>query len=277
MKYKLICIDMDGTLLDSRYKVSEFSKSTLKKAHDMGVHIVVSTGRTYADAEAYSDLIGVRSPVIASNGAIVKEKMNSEVIYMNPIKEKLCMQLLRIFKKYNVKPTYSTPYKIYCSSLKTKIFVEYLKIKGIMNKSINLEFVVFWRQWFNIFRREEGNIIKCEIADNNQDKLENIRRDLSNIEGIEITSSSKNNIEIMKKGTSKGRAVQILSDHYKIKKEEIIAIGDSENDLLAIEFAGVGIAMGNANEEVKKKADFITDSNDNEGVGKAIEKFILCT
>lgn len=67
----------------------------------------------------------------------------------------------------------------------------------------------------------------------------------------------------------------MITDYYKIRKEEIIAIGDSENDLLAIEFAGLGIAMGNASEEVKKKSNFITDSNDNEGVAKAIEKFIL--
>lgn len=266
---------MDGTLLNSSHKISEISKSTLKKAHDMGVYIVISTGRTYADAEAYSNFIGVRSPIIASNGAIVKEKVENEIIYKNSIEEELCIELLQIFKKYNVKPTYSTPYKIYCSNLKTKIYVEYLKIRGIMNKSIDLDFITSWNQWFNIFRREKGNIIKCEITDKNEEKLGNIRKELKNLEGIEITSSSKNNIEIMKKGTSKGRAIEILADYYKIRKEEIIAIGDSENDLLAIEFAGIGIAMGNASEEVKKKSNFITDSNDNEGVAKAIEKFIL--
>ena len=74
MKYKLICIDMDGTLLNSNHKISEISKNALRKAHDMGVHVVISTGRTYVDAVAYSDLIGINSPVIACTGAIIKEK-----------------------------------------------------------------------------------------------------------------------------------------------------------------------------------------------------------
>jgi HAD superfamily hydrolase (TIGR01484 family) len=74
MKYKLVCIDMDGTLLNSNQKISKISKSTLRKAHDMGVHVVISTGRTYVDAAAYSDLIVLNSPTIACTGAIIKEK-----------------------------------------------------------------------------------------------------------------------------------------------------------------------------------------------------------
>ena len=275
MKYKLICIDMDGTLLNSNHKISEISKNALRKAHDMGVHVVISTGRTYVDAVAYSDLIGINSPVIACTGAIIKEKYGDDVIHKSVINEELCKELLEIFKKYNVKPIFNSIYKIHCGDLKLKIAIEYLKIRGFINRNVKLDYIKNEGKWFDVFRHEKNNIIKCEIINRNREKLDKLRKELESVSGIEITSSSKHNIEITKKGASKGKAIELLANYYNIKKEEIIAIGDSDNDLSAIEFAGMGIAMGNANEKVKKKSNFVTDSNDNDGVAKAIDKFIL--
>jgi Cof subfamily protein (haloacid dehalogenase superfamily) len=92
---------------------------------------------------------------------------------------------------------------------------------------------------------------------------------------VSIVSSFSNNIEIMNHGISKGNAVKILAAYYGIKKEEIICFGDAENDISMLEYAGLGIAMGNAEAYVKEKADYVTDTNDNDGVAKAIEKYIF--
>jgi Cof subfamily protein (haloacid dehalogenase superfamily) len=275
MKYKLICVDMDGTLLNSKHKISKISQSTLRKAHDMGVHVVISTGRTYVDAAAYSDLIGLNSPIIACTGAIIKEKHGDGVIHKSVIDEELCKKLLKVFKKYKVKPIFNSVYKIYCGDLKLKIGIEYLKIRGFINKNVKLNYIKDEEKWFDVFKEEKNNIIKCEIMNRNREKIHNLRKELENVSGIEITNSSNYNIEITKKGTSKGQAIEILANYYNIKKEEIIAIGDSDNDLSAIEFAGMGVAMGNANEKLKKKSNFVTDSNDNDGVAKVVDKFIL--
>jgi len=275
MKYKLICIDMDGTLLNSNHKISEISKTSIRKARDMGIHVVISTGRTYDDAVAYSDLIGINSPVIACNGAIIKEKYGDDVIHKSVINEELCKELLGIFKIYNVKPIFNSVYKIHCGDLKLKIAMEYLKIRGFMNRTVKLDYIKNEGKWFDVFKNEKNNIIKCEIINTNKKKLDKLRKELENVSGIEITSSSNHNIEITKNGASKGKAIEILANYYNIKKEEIIAIGDSDNDLSAIEFAGMGVAMGNANESVKKKSNFVTDTNDNDGVAKVIDQFIL--
>jgi len=275
MKYKLICVDMDGTLLNSKHKISKTSQSTLRKAHDMGVHVVISTGRTYVDAAAYSDLIGLNSPIIACTGAIIKEKYGDGVIHKSVIDEELCKKLLKIFKKYNVKPIFNSVYKIYCGDLTLKIGIEFLKIRGFINRNVKLNYIRNEEKWLDVFKNEKNNIIKCEIMNRNRKKIHNLRKELENMNGIEITSSSNHNIEITKKGTSKGQAIEILANYYNIKKEEIIAIGDSDNDLSAIEFAGMGVAMGNANEKLKKKSNFVTDSNDNDGVAKVVDKFIL--
>ena len=275
MGYKLVCIDMDGTLLNSKHKVSNDSKEALLKAHNMGVKIVVSTGRMYSDAEYFSNLIGVEAPVIASNGAFIKEKNESEAIYKNILEEKLFMELLNIFIEYKVYPTFYTPEKAYCGSLVMKFFVEYIKLRGIMSHSTKIKHIKTMKQWDKVFKFEKNNIVKCEVMHKDQERLRKVRTEIQKIKGIEIVSSSKHNIEITSKGVSKGRAVEKLAAYYNIKKDDIIAIGDSENDLSMIEFAGMGIAMGNAIDRVKQKSNFITDTNDNEGVAKAINKFIL--
>ena len=275
MGYKLVCIDMDGTLLNSKHKVSKTSKEVLIKAHNKGVKIVISTGRMYSDAEFFSNLIGVKAPVIASNGAFIKEKNDNEAIYKNILEEKLFMELLNIFIKYKVHPTFYTPQKAYCGSIIIKLFVEYIKLTGAMSSSTKIKHIKTMKQWEKVFKIEKDNIVKCEVMHKDLERLRKVRSEIQKIKGIEIVSSSKYNIEITSKGVSKGRAVEKLAAYYNIEKDEIIAIGDSENDISMIEFAGMGVAMGNAIERVKQKSNFITDTNDNEGVAKAINKFIL--
>ena len=223
----------------------------------MGVHIVITTGRTYVDAEAYSDSMGLNSPIIAFTGAVIKEKYGQNVIYKSIIEEQLCKELLEIFKKYKVKPIFNSLYKVYCGDLKIKIGMWFLKIRGFINRNIKIDYIKNEEKWFYVFKHEENDIVKCEIINRNKEKINYLRKELENVEGIEVTSSSNYNIEITKKGTSKGKAIEILANHYNIRKEEVIAIGDSENDISAIEFAGMGIAMGNASEEGKEKLKFI--------------------
>lgn len=275
MKYKLVCIDMDGTLLNSKHKVSSASKEALIKAHNKGVKIVISTGRMYSDAEFFSNLIGVKAPVIALNGAFIKGKDESEVIYKNVLEENLFAKLLNIFVEYKVYPTFYTPERAYCGSLFIKLFIEFIKLKGIMSGTSKIKYIKTRKQWNKVFKIEKNNIVKCEVMHKNQERLKKVRTEIQKISGIEIVSSSKHNIEITSKGVTKGMAVETLAAYYGMCKDEIIAIGDSENDISMIEFAGMGIAMGNAIERVKRKSNFITETNDNEGVAKAINKFIL--
>jgi Cof subfamily protein (haloacid dehalogenase superfamily) len=106
-------------------------------------------------------------------------------------------------------------------------------------------------------------------------ELKKLRNEIINMMDVEVVSSAENNIEIMSKGISKGNAVKILGDIYGISKDEIICIGDSENDISMIEYAGLGIAMANATDDLKAAADYVTDTNDNDGVAKAIEKIVF--
>ena len=105
-------------------------------------------------------------------------------------------------------------------------------------------------------------------------KLKKVKEDLDQIEDIEITSSWFNNVEIMHKGVNKGEALKALINYLGIDKDEVIAFGDNYNDLPMLELAGIGVVMGNANDEVKEKGDYITAKNTEDGVAKAIYKFL---
>lgn len=275
MDYRLVCIDMDGTLLNSKHKVTESTKEILKKVHDSGVHIVISTGRMYTDAEYYSNLIGVKSPVIASNGAFIKEKHETKFIHKSVLDEKLCQEILSLSNEHTLSPMFCTPTKLYFSDISILFFFIYAKLRNIISRDIELKLVLTKAHWNKVLKNEKNNIVKCEIMNRNEVKIKKLRSELKNIKDIEIVSSSKHNIEITVKGISKGKAVEVLAKHLNLKRDEVITIGDSENDLSMIEYAGLGIAMGNAIEKVKQKANFITDTNDSEGVAKALKKFIL--
>ena len=275
MGYKLVCIDVDGTLLNSKHKVTKRTREILLKTHEMGVHIVISTGRMYTDAEHYSNLIGVKSPVIASNGAFIKEKDNDKVIYKDVLGIDLSLKLLELFRKYHIKPYFCTPHKFYYGNIIFKFFYLATKILGMRSNKLDVEYVFSWDQWRKILHKEKDNIVKSEIIYRDATLIYELRNELKTLDQLEIVDSSKHNIEITRKGVSKGKAVAMLATFYDLKREEIITIGDSDNDLSMIEYAGLGIAMGNATDIVKQKADYITDSNDNEGVANAINKFIF--
>jgi Cof subfamily protein (haloacid dehalogenase superfamily) len=266
---------MDGTLLNSKREISEFNKEAIKKAHDRGVHIVVSTGRLFANAEAFSDLIGVKSPVIASNGAVVRGIDKNQIIYKSYFEIDTCIRLLEVLTKHKVKQNFSTPEKGYTGDLKFKLLIEYARLRGRTIRNTKIQYVSSNKEWLKVFEKEKDNIVKCEIRCEDADKLKKIRNELEDMKEFDVVSFSHRNIELTRSGVSKGKAAERLAEYYGIKREEIIAIGDSENDLSMIKYAGTGIAMGNAMEIVKQKADCITDTNDNDGVGKAICKYVL--
>ena len=275
MAYKLVCVDVDGTLLNSKHAITRRTSDALLQAHKRGVHIVVSTGRMYTDAEYYSNLIGVKSPVIASNGAFIKEKDNDKVIFKDVLGESLALDLLHLFRKHSIRPYFCTPDKFYYGNIMFKLFYIGSRLLGTRSNNIDIEYVFSWRRWQKVLIREKENIVKCEIIYRDSTLIAGLKHELQHMPQLEIVDSSKYNIEITRQGVSKGKAVAVLAAHYGLQQEEIITIGDSENDVSMIEYAGLGIAMGNAPDQVKRKAGYVTGTNDEDGVAQAIRKFIL--
>ncbi|MGG7144815.1 Cof-type HAD-IIB family hydrolase [Clostridium nigeriense] len=274
MEYKMVCIDMDGTLLGKGRKISKESKEVIKEIHEKGVEIVITTGRIYNNAAYYSHLLGVESPVIAANGAIVREKYTNKVIYENPIRTEECIKLIEMLYKMKFIFHFYTLDGIYCGSELTKVVTKLYMTKqvGYDDLKINYHVIKDLEKWKEFFRRTNGKITKCIAFSSKPKKIIALKKELDNLDCVVYFGAGSRSVEINNKGVSKGKAVKALADYYGFKRNEIVCIGDNENDISMIEYAGLGVAMGNAIEPVKKLADYITDTNKDNGVAKAIKK-----
>ncbi|GAA0123373.1 MAG: HAD family phosphatase [Clostridium argentinense] len=273
MKYKLICTDMDGTLLNSVKEVSKGNLEAIKKAHDKGVKIAICTGRIFTSAKYYGELIGIKAPIIASNGAYIREKDENNVIYKCILEKDNCFEILEIFEKYNLIPHFYTEDSIYAGE--TSYVFEFY---STLNKTVPDDFQIKIKKvddWEEIFIENEFDILKAVAFDEDVEKIKKVKEEIRALGKYEVVSSLHNNFEVMNKNVSKGRAVEMLASYYNLSKDEVITIGDNENDLSMIEYAGLGVAMGNGEKIVKDKAEYITSTNDEDGVKEVIEKFIL--
>ena len=277
MKYKMVCIDMDGTLLGKDRKISEKNKEVIKRAHKKGVEIVVTTGRIYNNAAYFSHILGVKSPVIAANGAIVREKENDKIIYEGYIPKLDCLEIIEVLNKYKITFQLYTTDTIYVSNILSKIGTELFMTKQIGYEMLKIKYVLVKKNgdWKKILETDNCKITKCIAFSPNIKKINAVNSELIKMNNITICGSGKRSIEINYKNISKGNAVRALGEYYGISKNEIMCIGDNENDISMIKYAGLGVAMGNAIGELKLVADYVTDTNNEDGVAKAIEKFII--
>ena len=186
MKYKMVCIDMDGTLLGKGRKISNESKKVIKEIHDKGVEIVVTTGRIYNNAAYYSHLLGVESPVIAANGAIVREKNTNKVIYENPIKTEECIRLIELLYKMNVFFHFYTLDGIYCGNELTKFATKLYMTKqvGYDNLKIKYHVIKDLEKWKEFFRKTNVQITKCIAFSTKPDKIIKLKKELDKLNGI---------------------------------------------------------------------------------------------
>ncbi|MDI3500396.1 MAG: hypothetical protein PWP22_167 [Thermoanaerobacter sp.] len=272
MQYKLIAIDMDDTLLRHDKTISKENIEALHKAREKGVYVVISTGRVYASAYAYADMIGFRTYIIASNGALIRDPDNN-TIYENILNYDSMVEIVKVCQKYNTYFQLISEKTVFSPEITNK-FQRYAEWNELFKTELKVD-VQEVKEPLKELDKLKSSILKIIVFNDDVEVLKSIREELSKNTSIQITSSYMDNIEIVNKGVSKGRALKILGGYLGIEREEMIAIGDSENDIEMIKFAGLGVAVENAIDEVKKVADFITKSNMEDGVKYVIDKFIL--
>ncbi len=269
MKYKLVAIDMDGTLLNSKNQVSERTKEVIDKAKNKGAHIVLSTGRVLKSALSYSKSLNLKNPIVACNGAIIVDE-DTNIIYKKTIDNSLVKDIVNLARKEDIYYHFYDESRFY-SHVRVEDVLRFYN-EGDENTSIDIK---VFQDIEEILKLKDLNVYKFLFIDDNKNKLQNLRKELDKLGKVGTSSSWPNNIEAMGLNVSKGEALRELCTRLQVRPEEVIAIGDSENDLSMLRFAGLGVAMGNGGEMIKKKADYITDSNDEDGVAKVIEKFVL--
>lgn len=266
--YKLIALDMDGTLLREDKTVSQRTKDALKAARDKGVTVVLATGRPIEGVHRYLeelDMLGENDYVLSYNGSLVQKTKNKEIISKRTLKGSDATYLYNLSKELKVNIHSFSENEGLITPKSNKYTLVEADINGINFKEFNFD---------NI--DAEDNMIKIMMIDEPeilQRAVDNLPKEL--YDKYTVVRSAPFFLEFLNKEANKGTGVELLAQHLEVKREEIITMGDAGNDLHMIEYAGLGVAMGNAFEEVKKVANYITDTNENDGVAKVIEKFVL--
>lgn len=274
---KLIALDLDGTLFNKDGIISEASKEQLNRAAAQGIKIVISTGRPFNGLPFEQIEDTTIEYALTTNGASVYRIEEKKCLYENGMDLEIVMPILdQILDKEIHVDIYMdgagfTPIRCrenlgrldipdatrrYMLATRTPVedLSSYVRDCGKMIQKINLNFYPQPDGTY-LHRDETLKFLKANAA-------------------IEVVCGGFNNFEVSKAGVTKKEGLEFLANYLGTDLAHTMAMGDSENDLSMINAAGIGIAMGNASDDVKEVADFITTSNDEDGVGEAIKKFI---
>lgn len=267
MSYKMIVLDLDDTLLRDDHTISARTKEALMKAQELGVKVVLASGRpTYGMRHIAQELnLGQYGSFILSfNGGKIINCSSEEEMFSSTLSPKAVQQLYELSVREEVYIHTYIGDEIITQDENPYTDIE-AKLTGLPIKIVP------------IFVNEVNEpVVKCLMV-GPPEQLKEVEKKLQVEleEEFSIMRSKPYFLEFTEKGVTKGTSLNQLIQACGIKREEVIAIGDSYNDMSMIEFAGFGVAMGNAPDDIKEIANFVTDTNMNDGVAKVVEEYIL--
>ncbi|MGG1401061.1 Cof-type HAD-IIB family hydrolase [Bacillus salipaludis] len=239
---KLIALDMDGTLLNDKGEVSKGNREAIKEAQEEGIYVVLSTGRSLRTCREHADSLELTSFLVTVNGSEIWDDKR-ELVERNLMNADLIQWMWELSKQHS-----------------TKFWAISTKQNWFNDMPEDLHSFEWLKFGFDIDDDEIREIIKKEL----QAKGE-----------FELSNSTLKNIEVNPLGINKAKALKIVCERLGIDMENVMACGDSLNDIAMIKEAGLGVAMGNAQEIVKETAEWVTAANNEDGVAKAIRKWAL--
>ncbi|MCJ7688539.1 MAG: Cof-type HAD-IIB family hydrolase [Clostridiaceae bacterium] len=293
--YKLLVLDMDGTLLNENQKISKENIAAIEKARKMDVKIVIASGRTIQGIENYLeelDLLNEDNYCVVCSGAIVMNNTKDRIIHSSPLSYEEFKYVFDLVKRLNINLNmysdesiliHSSNYYSRIDSIANNLPLQMMDF-NYLNKDTLITKIMLINEDLSIVDEMQAlfpSIIVDDISIQGKDEYnKDLFKDISKlpVEFLDKFSVSKVtpfNVEVMKKNANKRAGIEKLAEQFKIKPHEIICIGDSGNDRHMIEYAGLGVAMGNAFPEIKEIADYVTLTNEENGVAHVIEKFIL--
>lgn len=287
--YKLIAIDLDGTLLNSYGEVTDKNKEAIEYALNKGTNVILASGRDPQTMKKISQELGIENYLIAGNGASVYDIKLEKNIYENFLEVDKALKIIKICKENSIFFSVYTTNGIITEGIEynIKVFNNENNFRP-NNKRTIIEIV---NDICNYVKEKRPNILKIIICDENKIIFNNIiekMKKVKNVEILEVEHMSKKIIrigteeypieyfytEVTNKNANKWEAIEFLIRKLGIKENEVMCIGDNMNDLKMIKNAGLGIAMKNSAIEKQNIADYVTEDNNSDGVGNAIYKHI---
>ena len=275
---KLVALDLDGTLFDNSSRISERNLTAIRSITDKGIHVVISTGRPF-EGIPFDQIKGTGiNYAITANGSGIYEISTGKCLYENAMDEELVTPILNFLltrdihmdafiggKGYTPVQCVETAQKLTVpSSIKNYIITTRTRLDDIL-QFIHENQLKVQKMTLNFYPAADGTLIDRET----------VRKFLVSNPSITTVCGGYNNLEFTRADANKGVGLRKLAEILGVNPDATMAIGDTENDLAIIEAAGIGVAMGNATDAVKARADYVTTTNTKDGVAAAIEHFIL--
>lgn len=263
---KAVFIDIDETLTNSQREVTEKTKLEIKKCVENGVKIILTSGRSRREAMDFQEQIGTSPYIVSSNGASAYDAENGVEIYNERIDPQMVLQLIKHSREngYRIKLNY-----------KDLLVMNEAAYPDEKDKEVSYE------ELEKVAVEEQ--VVQCVITSTDFEKMKVFRDYIKNeCVGIAVANESKRfknpdlkpsrnyYCDVASSKVSKGNAVKAVCEYFEIKPEEIVTIGDGENDLSMFELTPNSVAMGNSLPEIKEKANYVTSSNDEDGVAKVL-------
>ena len=287
--YKLIAVDLDGTLLNSYGEVTDYSKKIIKKLIENGIEFIIASGRPIDSIKTIANEIGSDEYFIAGNGSLIYDIKRNQNIYEKYLSKSKVLEIIKLCEKNSISYNVYTDKTILATGLKYNVLYYYKEnLKKEEDKKTNIHIVDNMYEY--VKKLKEDKFLKITICDDNKNVFNAIMKKIKNISGIDILDVSHMSRKVINQGTEeipieyyyteislsnvdKWTAIEYLIEQLGIKKEEVIAIGDNMNDKKMIENAGIGIVMKGSTPEVTKVADDIAIGNNDDGATKILQKY----
>jgi Cof subfamily protein (haloacid dehalogenase superfamily) len=263
MKYKMLVLDMDDTLLTDDHKISDENKEMIFQARIKGVHVILASGRPTAAMTSFAKELKLDSYMISYNGAVITDLKDDTTLF----EQTLTKEQIHELYDYSLKSkTHIITYldgKVLSESDSEYIDVE-LNITGLKHNKVA------------DFKAEVNSAaVKCILLEE-PTYLKEVEKDLkAAMPHLSVSMSKPFFLEVAQNGIDKAASIKILAEKLDILQSEIIAVGNAGNDLTMIEYAGLGVWVDNVDPELRDKADVVVASNNNHGVAEVVRRFIL--
>ena len=261
--YKLVILDLDGTLLSNDSTISSYSKEILLDLAAQDVKIVLASGRPYQSMLAFAEELKLNTPLIANNGALIK-RPSGEVLAQNFIEVELAEQILNYAKQRDLHISFYFSDQICVEEITDKADV-HIEEEKVMPQAVGDLKKKLDQAPINILFNLESDLMHQTV----EELKEKFGKELS------IAQTTSNYIDVTGQNVNKGVGLKTLLEKYNLSAEEVVAFGNNYNDIAMLKTAGLGVVTANAPSEIKEEADMVTASNEEHGVAKALEKIFI--
>lgn len=285
--YKLVAIDLDGTMLNQYGIITEKTKKAISKAQEKGVEVMIASGRAITSVKRFSKEINSNKYFISGNGAITYDIKNNKILYENILSKTKALKIIKICEENSIYYNVYTENGIIAKNLSYNTLYYYKD--NLTKPDENRTHINIVENVYDYFEQREEKILKIMICDEHKTVFNSIVRKLKELSEIEVLEVSHMSRKIIKQGTDeialeyfytevsakyvdKWNALEEIIGLMNISKEEVVTIGDNANDLKMITNAGLGVAMGESAPYVKQSADIIAPTNDEDGVAIILNK-----